>query len=207
MRWTGVEKRRATPWARSRWAGRAGDGLARVDADLARAPQAAPEIIRLHGLAAGEYAPGGEQLDVVAQTGSEIGKFAQDGEFVVGIGQMQRAGVGVPDIGPGGEVEPEVAGAQGTLVDFARRLADGPDHAEVADGGALRLRGALEEDDAVAAFGGGQGVGQADDAGANDGDVCFVFGHVIRIVNEPLDAASLFCQHNKWLFRDPVNLT
>ena len=67
-------------------------------------------------------------------------------------------------------------------------LADGPDHAEVADRGPLGLGSALEEDDAVAALGRGKGVGQSDDAGTDYGDIRFEVGHIAilhRLQDDP----------------------
>ena len=113
--------------------GQGGDGFAGIDAELGRAPQAALEVVRSHGPAASEDSIGVEECDLVPEVGGESGEFLVDGVFVVGVGQVQRAGFGDPEAGFRGEVAPDFAGAQGALVHLAGGLADGPDHAEVAD--------------------------------------------------------------------------
>jgi len=87
---------------------------------------------------------------------------------------VEGAGVEAGELGGGEKFAPEFAAAQGELEKFAGGLADGPDHAEVADGGSRGSRAALEDDDALPRFGGGPGVGEAENACADDSDVCCV---------------------------------
>ena len=47
----------------------------------------------LHGVAASEDAGRVEQFDIIAELGSEGGEFGEYGVFVLGVGQVQRAGL------------------------------------------------------------------------------------------------------------------
>ena len=85
---------------------------------------------------------------------------------------MKGAGVPPGEFGGGEEFQPELSGAQGEGEHSTGGLADGPDHAEVADRGGGGVWGFFEDGDGLTGSGGEGGVGQAEDAGADDGDVC-----------------------------------
>ena len=88
------------------------------------------------------------------------------------VGEVERAVFGVPDARLRAGFLPDVSASQCRFVQLARRLPDGPDHAEVAHAGPDGLLAALENFDFETLQGEGTGCCQADDACADD-DGCF----------------------------------
>ena len=80
------------------------------------------------------------------------------------------------DLGVEVEMQPGPLEALAVTKLIAEGQADGPEGAEVADAGAQGAGAAFEQADAMTAFRGGDGVGQADDTGA-DNDDAFHAGH------------------------------
>lgn len=82
------------------------------------------------------------------------------------------------DVDPGlvGDLLPDVAGAHRALPALAGLLAGYGHEAEVADRGAVGLGIAVDDDDALAAPRRRQRVGEADDAGADDGQIVVLIG-------------------------------
>ena len=76
--------------------------------------------------------------------------------------QMERAGFTDEEPRLPSQPGPDFPGAPRLGKEGSGRLADGPDHAEVADGGALGAGMAFQHDDPQTLF------GEGDDAGAND---------------------------------------
>jgi hypothetical protein len=80
----------------------------------------------------------------------------------------------VPQTSLGENLVPQVSTSASELEPIAERLADGPDHAEVADRRSLSARMPFADGDPMAVTRGVIGVGEAEDAGADDGDVADV---------------------------------
>src|SRR5262245_5697080 len=66
------------------------------------------------------------------------------------------------------QLVPEVSGSQSNVVAFARRLADGPDHAEIAHRRSLRDRCTLQQQYRLLAPGCHPGMRQSDDSSTHD---------------------------------------
>jgi hypothetical protein len=66
-----------------------------------------------------------------------------------------------------------LAAAEGGFSHFPRRLADGPDHAEIADRSALGALATLNYHHTKASASKVVGVGEANDSGSDDGDIKF----------------------------------
>jgi hypothetical protein len=96
-----------------------------------------------------------------------------------GFGAGEQVRTVALDLQPGElrPVTPYLAAGLGQFKHWARRLAGDQGLAEVAHRGAQRRGGAFENGDLEAAFGGGVGVGQAENAGADDEQV-FVLCHL-----------------------------
>ncbi len=74
----------------------------------------------------------------------------------------------VPEVGAGGNILPDVTAADGTVVHLPGGLADGPDHAEITNGGAYRLVRTFEHLYRKALLREGPCRSQSDDTGANN---------------------------------------
>ena len=83
--------------------------------------------------------------------------------------QSPSCSIAIPAFGR--DLGPDVARAHRALPARARLLPGHGDEAEVANGGADRVRIAVDDDHALAAPCGRQRMGKTDDAGADDGDV------------------------------------
>ncbi len=112
-----------------------------------------------------------EQADLVSQGRGALGEFFEDGPLVGAIGEVNRAALIDPRAGLAGEFEPQGAAGQGRLVTEAGRLADRPDHAEIADRSPFGLWRTVADDDRQTTLGRRPGMGQTDDSSPNDNDV------------------------------------
>jgi hypothetical protein len=90
---------------------------------------------------------------------------------------VERAGGLVRNIGSAEQFEPKRATLKSKIEHAAGGLTDGPQETEVRDRGSGRGGPALEDHYALAGTGGDPRVGEADDAGTRDDDLCVVFGH------------------------------
>ncbi len=77
----------------------------------------------------------------------------------------------MPQAGLLQHIEPDFQASPGELIERSRRLADRPEHAEIANGGSLCAVMALENHHAQTTPGEVVGVGQPQDASAHHGDV------------------------------------
>ena len=77
---------------------------------------------------------GAEPGAIVALSGTDFGKLLEEGGLIFAVGEVERAGVAVGKAGFTKNLQPDLAAAKRELEHFAGGLADGPDHAEVADG-------------------------------------------------------------------------
>ena len=87
----------------------------------------------------------------------------QDLGLVLVVGEVQRAAVLEGQIRGGEDLQPGVQAPVRQGPELAERLADRPEHAEVANRGPFRRRAPLEDGDATAATGQFVRMGQADD--------------------------------------------
>ena len=156
--------------------GEAGDGVAAFDAELVRGVQGGEEIGAQRGVL-GEGV-GAEDAAGFAHFGS--GKVFQDGDGFGAAGGDEEAALVDVDAGLGGDLRPDVAGAAGAAPGDAGGLAGDGDEAEIADRGAGCLGVAVQHGGAQAAAAGGERMGEADDAGPDDGHVVRPVGRVIH---------------------------
>ena len=153
--------------------GEFGDDLAGEDAELVGAPHCAEEVVLPDSVGfVGDFA-GRDDFAAIAGLGSLVNKFREYGEFVFVIGEVERAGFTVPNAGGVEDFLPNLAAAEGRFAKFTGRLADGPDHAEVANRCPLGALSTLNDDDPQARASEVVGVGEADDSGSDDGDIKF----------------------------------
>ncbi len=112
-----------------------------------------------------------EQAHFVTQGGGALGEFFEDGPFVGAIGEVNRAALVDPRAGLAGEFEPQAAAGERRRVTEAGRLADRPDHAEIADRRPFGLGRTVADDNRQTALGRGPGVGKTDDSGPDNNDI------------------------------------
>ncbi|MCY1300947.1 hypothetical protein D9M70_505350 [compost metagenome] len=119
-----------------------------------------------------------QQFDAVAELTRAAGAESfKHGLLGLGAGEDQRAlllqrqACGLAQLGP------QAVGLARQVEHRSRRLAGDQGLAEVADGGAERRGGALEDLDLEAALGAGPGMGEAEHAGTDDQQVAVVLTH------------------------------
>ena len=114
----------------------AGDDFPGVDADLLGTPEerAGGPLVRRERAVA-PYAGRIEQLEVFVPGPGPGGGFAENPGFILVVGQVQRAGPPVPEAARAEHLQPGRQAPPGEVAQRAKRLADRPEHAEVADGG------------------------------------------------------------------------
>lgn len=162
--------------------------LAGIDGDFGAAPEPSAEVFGLDARGPGADIGWIEPLDVVAEIGRGGGEFPEDGGLIIGEGEVEGAGFGiVPDTGDGEEFEPDFAGTERLLECGPGGLSDGPDHAEVTDGGALGGGVLFDDEDFPAALGEGFGQSESGDAGADD-DIIKIF--IVHAFTQASDARA-----------------
>ncbi len=77
--------------------------------------------------------------------GAETHELLEDGQFVRSIGKVERTALPVSDVRRPKHVQPVAAALQSRFADLPDRLADRPDHPEVADGCPDRAPVALDD--------------------------------------------------------------
>lgn len=137
------------------------ESFAGVDADFSIGKEGELEEI---GFEVGEAIldlGGGEEFGGV---GIEIVEFADDLGFLLVEGVLEASAGVVEEASLLGDFEPDRSAEEGGVAAVTGGLADGPDHAEVADRSADWSGGELDHGDRESAFGGGVGVGEAHDS-------------------------------------------
>ncbi len=143
------------------------DRLAWIDAQLGRTPEGPEQSVGTHGRRPAERFREGQQLAVKTQAGGLADELLQHCQLVVPVSQVQGTTSVDPEARLPGQFQPQLPAAQGPLVHLAGSLADGPDHAEVADGRPPRPGVAVKQADRKPTPGGRQGMGQTHDAAAD----------------------------------------
>lgn len=113
-------------------------------------------------------------LDLIAMLWSQLGELLENLGFIVAVGGREASMLAMLDVGFAQELKPQFAAAHGGLKPMSRRLANGPEHAEVADGSAEGTGVTIKDGDAFALASSDRSVGKADDAGADDDQVKFI---------------------------------
>ncbi|MCY1535156.1 hypothetical protein D9M68_705490 [compost metagenome] len=155
-----------------------GDGLARVDLLVVQAQQRGAVMAEL-ALVEVVQAFSAQQLDLVAMF--RRAHFAEGfQQLFLGAGAGEQQGAVAADVKACSlcPARPDLTAFAGQGVHGARRLAGDQGLAEVAHRGTQGRGAALEDADAQAAAGGCIGMGQAEDAGADYGDIGVLQGHI-----------------------------
>lgn len=148
--------------------------LARVQLLVVEAVQGGAVVAEAAGVDAAQRLAA-EQLDAVAVLAGAAGAEGFQQPFLgFAAGEQQRALALDREARGRGPAGPDRPAGAGQVEHRAGRLAGDQAHAEVAHRGAEGALAALEHAHLEAATGGGIGVSQAEDAGADDGDVAVV---------------------------------
>ena len=156
------------------------EGPARVHRDFRGAPNGAEQAIGPDGLGSRENVRSIQPIARVTELGSHFAELLRDGGFVRAVDHVQRASREVGESRGGQNFDPQIAAAQRHRVHAAGGLADGSDHADVADGGTRGLWAALEDHHRASAPGQGIGVRETQNTRSDDGDIRGLRGHERR---------------------------
>jgi hypothetical protein len=185
---TAVRRRNATPLP-FQPGGEAGDGVAAFDPQLVRGMHGTGET----GVETGQRGGlgGGEHAAALTHLGA--GEFLQHGQGFRPSGGEGEAALMHRDADQRRDLGPDVTGTAGAAPAIPGFLAGHGDEAEIADGGADGAGLALDHHGAEAGAVGSQRMRQADDAGADDGDV--VARHQAASIRAPFRAARIGRTH------------
>jgi hypothetical protein len=130
---------------------KAGHDLSRIDAGLGCAPETAFETIQPHGPGSFTNALRVKELDLDTSAASLLNKLAENSGLVIVIGEVERPGALVPEPCRDEDLMPDCQTPQRQVVEIAERLADRPEHAEVADRSTRGASAPFEDNDATTA--------------------------------------------------------
>ncbi len=93
------------------------------------------------------YGTGIHELNGPALFPEDLMQLLQNLPFIRMVGQVKTAGRLVPEPSPGRDLFPDVPASDGAVIHLTRRLADRPDHPEIANGSAYGLVRSFEYSD------------------------------------------------------------